>query len=125
MKLVNLICLVIILLGSGAKAENMPSIDAEQYYEREMSLDLCRSLEHRFETTSHACVYCAHGLHYEGMPPQCIGTPDVIGKCYGDDHYHAQTQECMYCGKGYAFNEDIRECMVVPDAQEDAEKKGE
>lgn len=124
MKLLNLICIALIL-GTFAKAESTPSIEAEQYYEKEMSLDMCRSLDHRFDPDSHACVYCAHGFHYDLESSQCVGTPDVIGKCFGKDHYHATTEECMYCGKDYVFHEDIRECMPVVESNEETEKKGE
>lgn len=129
MKLLSFMCISLIL-GTLAKAENKSpidgkQIDAEQNYEKEMSLDMCRSLNHRFDSDSHACVYCAHGLHYDLESLKCMGTPDVIGKCFGEDHYHASTKECMYCGKEYIFDEDIRECMPVGKPPQEREKKGE
>lgn len=124
MKLLKLICLAF-LVGAGAKAENTPTMEAEQYYATEMSLMMCHSIDHRYNADAHACVYCARGLNYDEASSQCVGTLNVTGKCFGDDHYHAATKECMYCGAGYTFNEDIRECMVTPELMKEAEKKGE
>lgn len=70
----------------------------------------CRLENHRFDPESFTCIYCAHGLTYDRETLQCKGTPDVIGKCFGEDHYHARTQECMYCAKGYHFKESSRKC---------------
>lgn len=129
MKLLSFMCIALIL-GTLVKAENKPpidgkQIDAEQNYEKEMSLDMCRSLNHRFDSNSHACVYCAHGLHYDLESSICTGTPDVIGKCFGNDHYRAGTKECVYCAKEYVFDEDIRECMPALESHKKVEEKGE
>lgn len=124
MKLLSLICIAL-TLGTLAKADNTPQIDAEQNYEKEMSLDMCRSIDHRFDPDAHECVYCAHGLQYNLNTSTCTGTPDVIGKCFGKDHYHANTKECMYCAKDYVFDEDIRECMPALKPHKEPEKKGE
>lgn len=76
-----------------------------------VNLDMCGSSDYRFDLASKECVYCAHGLHYtEDL--KCIGTPNVLGKCYGGHHYHAATEECMFCAKGYGFNEKSRRCEV-------------
>ncbi len=92
-----------------AEADKQTQEQSEQF-DLEMNLEMCRSMEHRFDPATNQCVYCAHGLQYVKELSVCKGTPDAIGKCYGDDHYHAATQECMYCAKGYTFNEDIRAC---------------
>ena len=114
-----------LILGTFAKADKTPPIDAGKIYEKEMSLDMCRSIDHRFDSDSHECVYCFDGFHYDLNTSTCMGTPDVLGKCFGEDHYHANTKECMYCAKDYVFNEDIRECMPVIESNKEAEKKGE
>ena len=105
--------IVFFILYSGVNAQGGHQSEADKFYEEEMSLDMCRSLDHRFDSAVSECVYCAQGLHYDQDKSQCVGTPDVLGKCFGNDHYHAKTQECMYCALGYSFHEDIRECMVV------------
>ena len=80
-----------------------------QNNQEKINLDLCGSSDYRFDQASHECIYCAHGLHYD-KDLKCVGTPDVLGKCYGDHHYHAATEECMFCAKGYGFNETSRTC---------------
>lgn len=104
---------ILLIIGTMANAQSPLQSDAEKNYEEEMSLEMCRSLDHRFESDSNECIYCAHGLSYNLETLQCVGTPDVIGKCFGDDHYHAKTQECMYCAQKYIFNDDIKGCMQI------------
>ena len=110
-----------LMLCGGAKAENTLQADAQKIYEEDMSLEMCGSLGRRYDAGSNACIYCAHGLTYEPNKLKCTGIPNVLGKCFGEDHYHAKTQECMYCAKGYKFNEDVRECME----HKELSKKGE
>jgi len=105
--------IVSLILCTGVSADDKLQPEADLNYEEEMSIALCSSVEHRFDPQANACVYCAHGLHYAPHTSQCIGTPDVLGKCYGEHHYHAKTQECMYCAEGYLFHEDIRECLAA------------
>lgn len=102
---------IMAIIASGANAQGQLQSDAEKVYEEEMSLAMCRSLDHRFDIGSNQCVYCAKGLSYDPKALQCKGTSNLIGKCSGSDHYHAKTQECMYCGKGYNFNEELKECI--------------
>lgn len=89
-----LFTMLIVISSTMLKADNIP----------------CRLGDHRFAPQSFTCIYCAHGLTYDPTTLQCKGTPNVIGKCFGEDHYHARTQECMYCAKGYHFNESSRKC---------------
>ncbi len=77
--------------------------------QEEINQKMCGSTEYRFDSFSKECIYCAHGLKYDDNL-KCIGTPDVLGKCYADHHYHAATQECMFCALGYNFNETSRKC---------------
>ncbi|MBA3813168.1 MAG: hypothetical protein H0X26_01540 [Alphaproteobacteria bacterium] len=114
----------ILMLNTALKAESTLNTEAEKAYEEEMSLAMCHSADHRFASHSNACVYCAQGLHYDQSKSHCTGTPNVLGKCYGKDHYHAKTQECMYCASGYVFNEDedIRECDPVNDQEQEKKK---
>lgn len=93
------------------------AVTAEEL-QHEGSLEMCRSLNHRFDTSLDECIYCAHGLTFDSEKSQCVGTPDVIGKCYGEDHYHAATQECMYCAKGHDFDEGMRICIPKKESQE-------
>lgn len=94
-----------------AKAQGNLQSEAEKSYEQEMSLEMCGALGRRYDPRLNICTYCAHGLTYSLTTLKCTGIPNVIGKCIGKDHYHAKTQECMYCAKGYKFNEDLKECM--------------
>ena len=113
------ISVFILMLHAVVKAENMPGADVEKAYDEEMSLVMCHSANHRFVSLSNACVYCAQGLHYDRSKSQCLGTLNLLGKCYGEDHYHAKTRECTYCASGFVFNEDadIRECVSVNDQE--------
>jgi hypothetical protein len=77
----------------------------------EINLRMCGEANYSFDESSKECVYCAHGLKYNEKQ-KCVGTPDVLGKCYGDHHYHAATQECMFCALGYTFNETSRQCVA-------------
>lgn len=70
----------------------------------------CRLKTHRFNAQLNECIYCAQGLKYDDDTLKCLGISDTIGKCVGDDHYHAATQECMYCATGYTFNNQLRIC---------------
>lgn len=105
------IAMIVLILSIGMKAQAAFQSEAEKIYEEEMSLEMCGSLAHRFDSSLNECIYCAHGLTYNPKSLKCTGTSDVLGKCFGKDHYHAKTQECMYCAKGYKFNEDLRECL--------------
>jgi hypothetical protein len=111
----------ILMLSTVAKAESPTTADGDTTYEEEMSLQMCRSVEHRFDSASNECMYCAQGLKYDAQKVQCTGTSNVIGKCFGEDHYHAETKECMYCASGYVFNDDtdIRECIPVKEEQKE------
>ncbi|OJW47566.1 MAG: hypothetical protein BGO67_04260 [Alphaproteobacteria bacterium 41-28] len=77
----------------------------------ELNLKMCGTPHKCFDEPSKECIYCAHGLH-TNADGKCVGTPDVLGKCYGEDHYHAATQECMVCALKHAFNETSRKCEL-------------
>ena len=81
----------------------------ESLLQEELSLFMCGEASYRFDGSSKECVYCAHGLHYDG-DQKCVGTPDLLGKCKAGHHYHAATQECMFCAQGFAFNQTSRGC---------------
>lgn len=109
------IAIVVLMLSTIVKAENGSSKEADKAYEDDMLMSLCRSPEHRFDDRLNSCVYCAQGFRYDRSSARCMGTPNILGKCYGEDHYRAKTQECVYCVNGYVFNEDpdIRECEPI------------
>lgn len=79
--------------------------------DKDLSFEMCRSLDHQFSQEAKACRYCAQGLDYNPHTLKCEGTPNFLGKCYGGDHYHAETEECMYCAHGYIFDEKQRACV--------------
>ena len=78
-----------------------------------INLQMCGAKQYRFNEFSKECIYCAHGFKYDANL-KCVGTPDVLGKCYGGysepHHYHAATNECMFCANGYVFSETSRVC---------------
>lgn len=84
-------------------------------YEENINLEMCGSVDHRFDPVSSECMYCALGLAYNQEKNQCEGALSILGKCYGEHHYHAATQECMYCAKGFAFDENLRMCTEIPE----------
>lgn len=90
--------------------------DQSQEY---INLDMCHSVDHQFDSITKECIYCAQGLVYNKEKARCEGNLSILGKCFGEDHYHAATQECMYCAKHYIFSEDLRMCVET----EDADKK--
>lgn len=75
----------------------------------ELNSRMCGGANFQFDSRLNRCSYCAHGLEYDANQ-KCRGIPDVIGKCFGDHHYHAATQECHFCAFGHAFNETSRQC---------------
>jgi hypothetical protein len=79
----------------------------------EINLRMCGEVNFNFNRELKNCSYCAHGLKYD-QTRKCVGTPDVLGKCYGDHHYHAATQECMFCAKEATFDETSRTCEKIP-----------
>lgn len=103
------------MLNVVVKAEGESQKEANKSYEDDMIMTLCRSAEHRFDSQSNSCVYCAQRFRYDSSANRCVGTPNILGKCYGEDHYRAKKQECVYCVNGYVFNEDpdIRECEPI------------
>lgn len=76
------------------------------------SLKMCGESKARFDQALNECIYCANGFKYNDAL-KCVGTPDVLGKCIGNDHYHAATNECMFCATGYTFNEKSRTCEIT------------
>ena len=118
------ISVIVLMLNVIAKAESGPHKEANKAYEEDMIMTLCHSADHRFDSLANSCVYCAQGFQYDRNSSRCIGTPNILGKCYGEDHYRAKTQECVYCVSGYVFNEDpdIRECEPIKVAEPKKEK---
>lgn len=79
----------------------------------ELNRFMCRSEAHHFDVLSKECKYCAIGMEYS-QKGKCEGYPSLLGKCYGSDHYHAATLECMYCANSFVFDEDLRQCVETP-----------
>jgi len=105
---------ILLLITSAALAEKQDQLKEQlMELEQELNIEMCRSIDHRYDPALNECIYCAQGLTYNNEQLECQGVPSILGKCYGEDHYHAATRECMYCAKGYAFNEDIRACAEV------------
>ncbi len=91
-----------LMMATSVSAQNRLS-------QEELNLQMCGESNFNFDSSLNKCSYCAHGLKYN-QNNTCVGTPDVIGKCFGEDHYHAATQECHKCALGSAFNETSRQC---------------
>jgi hypothetical protein len=119
------ILMVTLMLGAIAKAETQLPKEEIESYEDDLIMTLCRSADHRLDSNSNACVYCAHGFRYDPSNQRCTGTSSIRGKCDGADHYRAKTHECVYCVSGCAFNEDpdIRECEPVKEQESKKEAK--
>jgi hypothetical protein len=82
-----------------------------QDLKQEINLEMCRSAEHRFSFEAANCTYCANGTKYNPQTFKCDGHPNPYGKCLIDDHYYAAKLECVYCAKGYHFDEMSRHCV--------------
>jgi len=121
------ISLVLLILSTIVKAESKSAADVKKVYEEDMLTTMCRSPDHHFDPHAHICSYCAKGFRYDRHISRCSGTPNILGKCYGQDHYRARTKECVYCESGYVFNEhaDIRTCEPQrgQELKKDKEKK--
>lgn len=100
--MLKVFCLFCMMIGV-AMAQNEVMVEF-------LSFDMCQSPDHRFDEVSKECIYCAHGTKYNPGSVQCEGMLSWLGKCFGEDHYHAATKECMYCAEGYAFSEETRQC---------------
>ena len=94
--------IVFLMMAASATAQTVLSQD-------EVNRKKCGKPNFHFNPNLKNCSYCAHGLEYDNTHT-CVGTPDVIGKCFGEHHYHALTQECHFCSLGYTFNETSRLC---------------
>lgn len=98
------ICLFYMLMGT-VWAQNDGRVES-------LSFDMCQSSDHRFDESSMECIYCAQGTRYNPETIQCEGPLSWLGKCFGEDHYHAATKECMYCAAGHVFDEETRRCEL-------------
>ena len=112
LKFIPFLMILFVMNTTIAGAKSVSELQAE------VNLDMCRSTEHQFSFDLANCTYCAQGLHLNEATSKCDGSLNVIGKCYGDDHFHAATQQCMYCAKGYVFNEEIKSCIEVSNTKE-------